>query len=102
LKNLYEQITPHYADDWKVIGVLLDLPPKELNAIAAKNPDNVKRCCNFMLEKWLETDTATKTWRQLIAVIDSPALSDSNPYSSKETVKGIVSIIAVYAGSLHS
>lgn len=55
-----------------------------------------------MLEKWLETDTATKTWRQLIAVIDSPALSDSNPYSSKETVKGIVSIIAVYAGSLHS
>ena len=44
-----------------------------------------------MLEKWLETDSATKTWRQLFTVIDSPALSDSNPYSSlKETDKGIV------------
>ena len=55
-----------------------------------------------MLEKWLETDSATKTWRQLFTVIDSPALSDSNPYSSKETDKGIDSHIAMYAGGLHS
>jgi len=93
LKNLYEQITPHYADDWKVIGALLDLPHEKLKAIESQSPNNVKRCCNFMLENWLETGTAAKTWKQLFAAIDSPALSSkrySKPSSSKENVEGIV------------
>lgn len=90
LKDLYEQITPRYAADWNVIGVLLDLPREELKAIELKSPNNVTRCCNFMLEKWLETGTAT-SWRHLFAVIDSPALSSdsySNPPSRKK-VKGM-------------
>jgi len=92
LKHLYEQITPRYAADWKVIGALLDLPSGELSAIEAKNPNNVKRCCNCMLEKWLGTDTVTVTWRHLFAAIDSPSLSSncySSPSSSKEKAKGM-------------
>ena len=74
LKDLYQHITPQYAADWKVIGTLLGLPSGKLNAIEAGYPTNVKWCCNQMFEKWLEMDT-TASWRKLLAIIESPAVS---------------------------
>ena len=78
LKDLYQHITPQYAADWKVIGILLGLPSGELKAIEAGYPTNVKWCCNAMLEKWLEMDT-TASWGKLFTVIESPAVSCSAP-----------------------
>ena len=74
LKHLYEHITPQFAADWKVIGTMLDIPSSELKAIAAGNPTNAKWCCNTMLEKWLEIDTAA-SWEKIFAAINSPAVS---------------------------
>ena len=74
LKDLYQHITPQYAADWKVIGIVLGLPSGELQAIEAGWPMNVKWCCNQMLEKWLEVDP-TASWGKLLAVIESPAVS---------------------------
>ena len=74
LKHLHRHITPHYAADWKVMGTLLGLPSSELNAIAAQNPNNLKWCCNTMLEKWLEVDS-TASWEKIFTTIDSPAMS---------------------------
>ena len=76
LKDLYQHITPYYAADWKVIGTLLGLPSGELKAIEAGYPINVKWCCNQMLEKWLEVDP-TATWGKILAVIESPAVSNN-------------------------
>ena len=76
LKDLYEHITPQYAADWKVIGVLLDLPAGEIRAIEAGNPTNTKWCCNSMLEYWLEVDTSA-TWRKMFCAIESPAVSST-------------------------
>lgn len=70
LKDLYKLISPNYAADWKVIGVLLGLPEGELNIIEAGNHTNVKRCCNKMLEKWLEMDP-TATWEKMFDAIES-------------------------------
>ena len=81
LKSLYEQITPHYAPDWKVIGTLLGLPTTELKAIEEKNPTNFKWCCNTMLEKWLDVDK-TASWGKISAAIESPAISSRNSQSS--------------------
>ena len=78
LKDLYQHITPQYAADWKVIGTLLGLPSGELKAIEAGYPTNIKWCCNQMLEKWLELDT-TASWRKLLTVIESPAVSYNAP-----------------------
>ena len=83
LKDLYQHITPQYAADWKVIGTLLGLPSGELKAIEAGYPTDVKWCCNQMLEKWLEVDTAA-SWRKLFTVIESPAVS----YSASDKDKG--------------
>jgi len=76
LKDLYEFITPQYASDWKVIGILLGLPSGELKSIETGYPTNVKWCCNQMLEKWLEADPSA-SWEKLFKAIESPAVSSA-------------------------
>ena len=78
MKDLYKHITPEYATEWKVIGTLLALPSGELKSIEAGYPTNVKWCCNEMLQKWLEVD-ATASWRKLLNIIESPAVSCGAP-----------------------
>ena len=64
-----------------MIGALLGLPRHELKAIEARNPTNVKWCCNTMLEKWLDVDN-TASWGKISVVIESPALSSGSVDSS--------------------
>ena len=70
LKDLYRNITPHYALDWKVIGTLLDIPTETLNIIEHDCVYKATRCCNVMFEKWLKIDT-TASWKKLFAVTES-------------------------------
>jgi len=76
LKDLYENITPHHAAKWRVIGARLDLPIGTLNNIEARWPTNVEECCNRMLEKWVEVDTKA-SWKKMCEVIESPAVSSN-------------------------
>ena len=78
LKDLYQHITPQFAADWKVMGILLGLSSGRLQAIEAGWPTNVKRCCNQMWEQWLQMDI-TASWKKLFSVIESPAVSCSIP-----------------------
>ena len=67
-----------HAVDWEVIGTLLGLPSGELKVIEVGWPSNLKWCCNQMLKKWLEMDTAA-SWEKLFTVIESLAVSCSAP-----------------------
>ena len=73
LASLYEQITPFYASDWKVLGTLLGLPSEDLKTIELGYPTNPKWCCNEMLQKWLEIDTEA-SWDKINKAIKSPAV----------------------------
>ena len=74
LKDLYNLITPEYAAHWKVIGTLLGIEKGILTGIERNFPNNVSWCCNEFLETWLERNTEV-TWKKLIQVIDSPAVT---------------------------
>ena len=74
LRDLYQHITPQYATQWRVIGTLLDLPSETLNIIEHDHRDKAERCCNAMLEKWLQVDT-TASWGKLFTVIELSAIS---------------------------
>ena len=67
---MYNLITPDYAAHWKLIGTGLGIREGTLLAIKRNFPDNVKWCCNALLEEWLNTDI-NATWKKLIQVIDS-------------------------------
>ena len=78
LKDLQQYITPHYAAEWKVIGTQLGLPIGGLKAIRRGDPTDVKWCCNEMWTQWLKEDT-TASWKKLVTVLESPAVSCSAP-----------------------
>ena len=78
LKECIQYVTPHAAD-WKVIGILLDIPVGELKCIEATN---VKWCCNQMLEKWLEIDPDA-SWNKLNKVIESLSVSSTPDIQDK-------------------
>ena len=74
LKDLYNLITPEYAAHWKVIGTLLGIEKGILTGIERNFPNNVSWCCNDFLGIWLERNTEV-TWKKIIQVIDSPAVT---------------------------
>ena len=78
LKDLYQYITPQYAVDWKVIGILLGLPDATIDIIEHDNHFKARECCNAMLREWLLVDT-TASWRKLFTVIESPPVSCCAP-----------------------
>ena len=74
LKDLYNLITPEYAAHWKVIGTLLGIKQGILDGIEGAFPINMPWCCNKLLKTWLESDT-NASWKKIIEVIDSPAMT---------------------------
>ena len=69
LPELYEKVTPHFASYWKDIGVFLELPQETLRTIEQDNRNCIK-CCNAMLDEWLET-TPTASWSVLVEALES-------------------------------
>jgi len=74
LKELQRHVTPHFAADWREIGVELDLTDAKLREIEAGNPTNLKWCCNRMFSEWLRLDSDA-SWEKLFTAIESPAVS---------------------------
>ena len=71
LRDLHNhRVVRNAADKWRDLGVRL-LPrdlSKELDIIEANHPHDVVRCCECVLEKWLDTSTDA-TWDQLIEAL---------------------------------
>jgi len=74
-RDLCDYVVPLAATSWKELGVHL-LDPKyqgELMIIEADYPQNAKKCCQIVLQKWLTTKV-NATWGQLIQALQSPGL----------------------------
>ena len=81
LKDLQQFVTPHYAIQWRVIGIQLGLSSETLDIIEYDNHYKIIPCCNTVLKTWLQMDT-TASWEKLLTVIESPAMSRSAPNKS--------------------
>ena len=83
LKDLQLYITPYYAADWREIGVLLGIRIGILNSVEYERSTDVERCCNKMLEIWLDNE-ADASWAKIDAVINSPAVSGGQTVIKRE------------------
>jgi len=63
-------VTPHYAAQWRRIGILLHITGGTLDAIKQEYPTNPNLCCDKMLQTWIEKDEFA-SWRTLVTVITS-------------------------------
>ena len=100
LKDLYNLITPEYAAHWKVIGTLLGVEKGIITGVERNFPNNVSWCCNELLETWLERDTEA-SWKKMIQVIDSPAVTSlvttsSTAFASPQALPGKLSLVVIY------
>ena len=73
VRNLYNLVTPLYASQWKIIGIMLDLPLCILESIEY-DYRRCQDCCDHMLEEWCQRDI-NATWQKVFDVIDSPIIS---------------------------
>ena len=76
MKDLFKYFIPHYAAQWEDIGVYLDIDQIYLRIIKADHPNDVKSCCRYLLQRWLELDPVP-TWDKLFTAIDACASSIS-------------------------
>ena len=93
MKDLHLHIIPHYAADWREIGVLLGLQKGNLDSIEYNGSTDVECYCNKMLEIWLATKT-TASWKELYGVIDSPAVSGGQAVIKGEYILSVSLCVA--------
>ena len=81
-KDSHGQIQKYYpinkiSHKWRDIGVLVGLSLAELNNISAKHSEDAKRCCEAVLEKWLDSPPHhyPTTWQGLLEVLEDSQLS---------------------------
>ena len=74
LKDLQSNITPYYAAYWTIIGTQLGIHSGILEGIQASYPADAFRCCNKMLEIWLDTD-CNATWDKIHKAIVCPGVT---------------------------
>jgi len=77
MKDLQSKITPYYAARWTVIGTQLGIHSGTLQGIQASFPADAFRCCNEMLEVWLDTD-CNATWDKVYKAVQSPGVTKTN------------------------
>ena len=86
LKDLQNCITINYATRWREIGIGLELTKQRLDIIEADHINKSEERCTAMLSRWLEEKADTATWKKLLSVLDSPAVSSTHRIKSVVTI----------------
>ena len=68
MRNLNRYVTNNHANDWKRIGIELELKYETLNIISKDHQHDCVTCFEKTLEKWLAS-TPHPTWRTLEVAI---------------------------------
>ena len=65
------------ADKWNPIGIYLEIPEGQLNAIDAKHRGDPQKCLMAMLtESWLPRVRPPPTWAELAEAVEFVGYSD--------------------------
>jgi len=72
---LHNHVVQEAAVKWRDLGVQLLDPANEsmLDIIEKDHPQDALRCCQCMLQKWLQTNTDA-SWGQLLEALRSPCI----------------------------
>ena len=68
MRDLNRYVTKTYADDWRDIGIELELKLQALKIIAKDNNHDCVHCFQSILDQWLNS-TPNATWKMLEVAI---------------------------------
>ena len=70
-KQLLQQLYHTVADKWNPIGIYLEIPEGQLNAIDAKHRGDPQKCLMAMLtESWLPRVNPPPTWQEIAEAVE--------------------------------
>ena len=70
-KQLLQQLYNTVPDKWHLIGIYLEIPEGQLNAIDAKHRGDPQKCLIAMLtESWLPRVSPPPTWQDLAEAVE--------------------------------
>ena len=70
-KQLLQQLYHTVADKWNLIGIYLEIPEGQLNAIDAKHRGDPQKCLVAMLtESWLPRVNPPPTWQEIAEAVE--------------------------------
>ena len=70
-KQLLQQLYNTVSDKWRPIGIYLEIPDAQLNAIDEKNRGDPQKCLMAMLtEKWLPRVSPPATWQDIAEAVE--------------------------------
>ena len=64
--DLLNQVATEVTDNWKSLGLELEIEDHKLNTIFQENPGNSKLCCGKMLAVWKKHGSPPYTWGTVI------------------------------------
>jgi len=64
MRDLNRYVTKKHATLWRDVGLELNLEPSVLNTAETNNPQDVVKCFEVVLDKWLNL-TPNATWKEL-------------------------------------
>lgn len=56
------------VDEWRDLGLALDLPYRKIRELEANHPNDVKKCLEGMIKVWLESE-ADPSWQALCTAL---------------------------------
>ena len=68
-KEFNKHIRDKVATDWYYLGEQLGIPHEQLNIIKKDNNSDIKMCCTYTFQYWLQVDT-TANWNKLIKALE--------------------------------
>ena len=79
MRDLIKHVIPSVATRWYELGVeLLETKHEtELDVIETNHHDDAITCCRKMFSKWLQIQSHSATWDQLIQAIKNIKLNSS-------------------------
>ena len=66
MKDLLSIVVLRISSEWSDVAYHLNFDIAEINIIREKCNKDPEKCCKELLERWLQVETATKTWETLL------------------------------------
>jgi hypothetical protein len=72
-ESLLKELKP-VKRKWYIIGVKLDIPPRQLNIIKMEGKGSTDKCLTSMCEQWVLSQEAT--WHKVVDVLKSTIVDE--------------------------
>jgi hypothetical protein len=89
MNSTFQLLLP-VAKEWENLGLLLNIPDSQLQAISRQHGGNERNCLREMLRAWFSDSSASHTWESLAAAVKLISSDIADQIMSKSSSPTVV------------